>query len=121
MGFLQLGLGHYYADTLVAFGESLGSVVGWPVQGLGYALGFTGEAAGVLVQGVGHAIDSAVEGVGEVVDAIGDAAEDAWDEVTSWFYRAPHVNTGAWEISQVLFLYLPSLSFREGFLSAVRE
>jgi hypothetical protein len=85
LGFLQLGLGHDYADTLVAFGESLGSVVGWPVQGLGYALGFTGEAAGVLVQGVGQAVDSAVEGVGEVVDAIGDAAEDAWDEVTSWF------------------------------------
>jgi hypothetical protein len=57
----------------------------WPVQGLGYAPGFTGEAAGVLVQGVGQAVDSAVEGVGEVVDAIGDAAEDARDEVTSWF------------------------------------
>ena len=81
---LQIGLGVYYADTLVAFGESLGPV-GWPIQGLGYTLGFTAEAAGVLVEGVSQAVGAVADGVGGAVDAVGEAAGAIWDEVSSWW------------------------------------
>jgi hypothetical protein len=84
VGFLQIGLGHYVGDTLVEFGEG-GGHIGWGIQGLGYTIGFTDDAAGVLVEGAGQIVDAVSEGVGDVVDAVGDAAEDAWDEVTSWF------------------------------------
>ena len=83
-GFLQIGLGHYVGDTLVEFGEG-GGPIGWAIQGLGYTIGFTGDAAGVLVEGLGQVVGGAADVVGEVVDGIGNAAEDAWDEVTSWF------------------------------------
>lgn len=54
-------------------------------QGLGYTIGFLGDAAGTVLGGLGEAIGGATDVVGEVVDGIEDAAEDAWDEVTSWF------------------------------------
>lgn len=81
---IQIGLGHYIGDTLVDFGEG-GGPIGWGIQGLGYTLGFTGDAAGVLVEGAGEIVGAVSDGVGEVIDGIGNAAEDAWDEVTSWF------------------------------------
>ena len=81
---LQIGLGHYVGDTLVDFGEG-GGPIGWGIQGLGYTLGFTGDAAGVLVEGAGQVVGAVADGVGEVIDDIGSAAGDAWDEVSSWF------------------------------------
>ncbi len=83
-GILQIGLGHYVGDTLVDFGEG-GGPIGWGIQGLGYTLGFAGDAAGVLVEGAGQVVGAVADGVGEAIDAVGDAAEDAWDEVSSWF------------------------------------
>jgi hypothetical protein len=80
---LQLGLG-YVGDALVEFGDT-GNFVGWPFQGLGYAIGFAGDVAGTLGVGVGEAVGAVSDGVGEVVDAIGDAAGAAWDEVSSWW------------------------------------
>lgn len=80
---LQAGLG-YVGDALVEFGET-GNFVGWPFQGLGYAIGFAGNVAGALGVGVGEAVGAVSDGVGEVVDAIGDAAGAAWDEVSSWW------------------------------------
>ncbi len=77
------GLG-YLGDTLVEFGEG-GGPIGWAIQGVGYTLGFLGEAGGVVVSGVGQGVDAVVEGVGEAVDAIGDAAGAAYDEIASWF------------------------------------
>jgi hypothetical protein len=81
---LQLGLGHYVEDALVDFGDG-GGPIGWGIQGLGYTLGFAGDAAGVLVEGAGQVVGAVADGVGDVVDDIGSAAEDAWDEVSSWF------------------------------------
>ncbi len=83
-GILQIGLGHYVGDTLVDFGEG-GGPIGWGIQGLGYTLGFAGDAGGVLVEGAGQVVGAVADGVGEAIDAVGDAAEDAWDEVSSWF------------------------------------
>ncbi len=80
---LQVGLG-YVGDALVEFGED-GGPIGWGIQGIGYALGFFGDAGGTLSVGVGEAVGAVADGVGEVVDAIGDAAGDVWDEVSSWW------------------------------------
>jgi hypothetical protein len=81
---LTIGLGHYVGDTLVEFGKD-GGPIGWGIQGLGYTLGFTGDALGVLVGGAGEIVGAATDVVGAVVDGIGDAAEDVWDEISSWF------------------------------------
>jgi hypothetical protein len=83
-GFLQIGLGHYVGDTLVEFGEG-GGPIGWAIQGLGYTIGFAGDASGMLVEGIGQAAGAVADGVGDVVDTIGDAAGAAYDEVASWF------------------------------------
>jgi hypothetical protein len=81
---LQAGLGHYVEDALVEWGEANG-LIGLPAQGLGYTIGFLGDAAGTLVEGIGQVVGGATDVVGEVADGIGNAAEDAWDEVASWF------------------------------------
>jgi hypothetical protein len=80
---LQAGLG-LVGDALVEFGDT-GNFVGWPFQGLGYTLGFLGDASGALGTGLGEAAGAVADGVGEVVDAIGDAAGAAYDEIASWF------------------------------------
>ncbi len=81
---IQLGLSHYLGDSLIEFGET-GDLIGLPFQGLGYKIGFGGDAAGAMLGGLGEAVDGATDVVGEVVDVIGEVVEDAWDGFTSWF------------------------------------
>jgi hypothetical protein len=77
------GLG-YVGDALVEFGED-GGPIGWAIQGVGYTLGFIGEAGGGLIGAAGQTVGAVVDGVGEAIDAVGDAVGDAWDEVASWW------------------------------------
>jgi hypothetical protein len=81
--FVQLGLG-YVEEALLWYGED-GGPIGWGIQGVGYALGFTGDAAGAVIGGVGEAVGAVADGVGEAIDAVGDAAGSVYDEVSSWF------------------------------------
>lgn len=80
---LEAGLG-YVGDALVEFGDT-GNFVGWPFQGLGYAIGFLGDAGGALGVGLGEAVGAVADGVGEVVDDIGDHVGAVYDEISSWF------------------------------------
>jgi hypothetical protein len=44
-------IGHYIGNSLVEFGEDLGPL-GWPIQGVGYAVGFAADTAGVILGGL---------------------------------------------------------------------
>jgi hypothetical protein len=67
----QIGL-HAIGDNLVDFGEG-GGPIGWGIQGVGYTLGFAGDAAGTIVGGAAEVVDAVAYGVGDAVDAVGDA------------------------------------------------
>ena len=71
-------------DALVELGKD-GGPIGWGIQGVGYTVGFVGEAGGMLLVGAGEVAGAVHDGLGEAVDAIGDAAEDVWDEISSWW------------------------------------
>jgi hypothetical protein len=81
--FVQLGLG-YVEDALVWYGEDFG-IAGWPFLGIGYTIGFAGDAVGAVIGGVGEAAGAVADGVGEAIDAVGDAAGAVYDEISSWF------------------------------------
>jgi uncharacterized membrane protein len=74
----------YLGDTLADFGEG-GGPIGWGIQGLGYTIGFSGDAAGAIMEGAGQVANAVADGAGDVVDAIGGAAQGAVDEIGSWF------------------------------------
>jgi hypothetical protein len=78
--------GNAVEDALLWYGDpETAGPIGYPIQGLGYTIGFAGDAVGGLLEGTGMIVDGAADGVGAVIDDIGSAAGDALDEISSWF------------------------------------
>jgi hypothetical protein len=107
---IQAMIGHYVGDSLVEFGEGLGPI-GWPIQGVGHAVGIAADTAGVILEGAGQVVGAVTDGAGAVVDTVvdnvvtpvlggviqgvesvvegvekvADVAKSTWKKITSWF------------------------------------